>query len=59
MTCPPVANRGVPIRTPRRVSKKDYGYMEDRRSASDVSKLVSGRESHVPCVGPYKAPIIV
>ena len=59
MTCPPVANRGVPIRTPRRVSKKDYGYMEDRRSASDARKLISGKESHVLYVGPYKAPIIV
>jgi len=31
-----VANRGASIRIPRHVSEKGYGYMEDRRPASNV-----------------------
>lgn len=35
-----VANRGASIRIPRHVSEKGYGYMEDRRPASNVGKLI-------------------
>jgi len=34
-----VANRGASIRIPRHVNEKGYGYLEDRRPASNAGKL--------------------
>ena len=33
-----VANRGASIRVPRHVAEKGYGYLEDRRPASNIGK---------------------
>jgi glutamine synthetase len=33
-----VANRGASIRIPRHVNEKGYGYLEDRRPASNAGK---------------------
>jgi glutamine synthetase len=35
-----VANRGASIRIPRHVNEKGYGYMEDRRPASNAGKSI-------------------
>jgi glutamine synthetase len=38
-----VADRGASIRVPRHVNAKGYGYLEDRRPASNAGKLIQLR----------------
>ncbi len=58
-----VADRGASIRIPRHVKEKGYGYMEDRRPASNIGKLTFSSdynvESHVLCIDPYRVTDIV
>jgi len=37
-----VANRGASIRVPRHVAAQGYGYLEDRRPASNIGKCALG-----------------
>jgi glutamine synthetase len=57
-----VANRGASIRVPRHVAEKGYGYMEDRRPASNIgmSKLLDCMtHSHLLCADPYRVTDII
>jgi glutamine synthetase len=57
-----VANRGASIRIPRHVSEKGYGYMEDRRPASNIGtsiQLDNMAHPHELCADPYQVTNII
>jgi glutamine synthetase len=57
-----VANRGASIRIPRHVNEKGYGYLEDRRPASNAGKSIEipadMKQSHM-YADPYRVTDIV
>lgn len=61
-----VANRGASIRIPRHVAAKGYGYLEDRRPASNIGKpppffaiLPSGCSDTLSYPDPYRVTGII
>jgi glutamine synthetase len=58
-----VANRGASIRVPRHVAAQGYGYLEDRRPASNIGKFNAQRHLAISLtstlVDPYRVTSII